>query len=44
MRLNNAVFAPIPSARVRIAKVAKPGDFARERKAWRRSVMERLKD
>ena len=32
-----AVFAPIPSARVRTATVAKPGDFRKLRRAYRTS-------
>lgn len=34
---NRAVFAPMPSARVRIAMAANPGDFRRTRIAYGKS-------
>src|SRR5947207_7050663 len=39
MKLNTAVFAPIPSARVRTATTVKPGAFASWRSAYRRSFI-----
>jgi hypothetical protein len=35
MRLNIAVFAPIPKPRIRTAVMVKPGDFRRRRSVWR---------
>src|SRR2546430_1966518 len=39
IKLNTAVFAPIPSASVRMATAVKPGDFASWRSTYRRSFM-----
>jgi hypothetical protein len=35
MRLNIAVFAPIPKPRIRTAVMVKPGDFRSRRSVWR---------
>ena len=39
MRLNNAVFAPMPSASVSMATAVKPGFLSNWRKAKRRSFI-----
>src|SRR5262249_6496982 len=39
IKLNTAVFAPIPSASVRIATAVKPGDFTNWRNAYRTSFI-----